>query len=294
VLLKQRKGLAELYNLFDLPTYCKDRLVLSKVDNVLYWYKKHKGVNWIKGQNFGDYLSLIIVGEIIRRNRIKVSKRKHGKLLAVGSILHFASNGDTIWGAGVNGKIPTSRYNFDSLDVRMVRGPLTKQFLENKEIIVKNSIFGDPALLLPTLFPKLKRKPEIGKITVIPNLNEYYLFKNSVNIKYNLVSPFTYWTRVLEEILSSELVLSSSLHGIIVSEAFGVPVRFVMPCGGETVFKYDDYYKGTGRNLVGVSETFETGIRVEMGLAMPEPIYDPQAILQVFPTDFFNKHERVI
>ena len=83
--------------------------------------------------NFGDYLSLLLVEKIVG-TPVKVHqnypKNNVKKLLAIGSILSFAKDNDLIWGCGINGKLPNkSDYSFSCLDVRAVRGPLTRQFL---------------------------------------------------------------------------------------------------------------------------------------------------------------------
>ena len=57
-------------------------------------------------------------------------------------------------------------------------------------------------------------------------------------------------------ILDSSFVISSSLHGIIISEAYGIPARIIRPDDFfadkfwqyEPLFKYEDYYYGTGRS----------------------------------------------
>lgn len=102
-----------------------------------------------------------------------------------------------------------------------------------------------------------------------------------------IVSPFTHWKTIVREILTSELVLSSSLHGIILSEAFGVPVRFVMPVGGETLFKYQDYFLGTGRYLDRQPDTFMNEITSQIGVMMPKPVFDSKTLLKKFPSDFY-------
>lgn len=253
----------------------------------LFWFKKHAGLKWVRGQNFGDYLSCIIVSETARKLGLKKMSLSEGqKLLAIGSILHFAQDGDIAWGTGVNGKIQAERHPFSSLDVRMVRGPKTRDFLKEKSISVGQT-FGDPALLLPTLFPEYKWRPEIGKITVIPNLNELDLCKTKVPANFRLVSPLTHWRKLVLDILSSELVLTSSLHGIIISETFGVPVRFVMPSGGESIFKYQDYYLGTGRYLDVQPSTFNETITSRIGVTMPKPTFNSELLLNAFPQDVF-------
>jgi pyruvyltransferase len=284
----------KLMRIIDLPLYARDWLLYRKTSEYLYWFKKNRSLNWLKGQNFGDYLSLVIVGEINRclnLNIVKKSKKSKKRLLAVGSVLHYAQNGDVIWGSGVNGKVDPELHQFSELDVRMVRGPLTKEFLEKRGLKVDN-IFGDPVLLLPTLFPELKRHPQKGKIIVLPNLNELKTCSRYDLSKFRLISPFMYWKKVVQEILSSELVLTTSLHGLVVSEAFGVPVRFVMPTGGETTFKYQDYIQGTGRTLEFQPSTFSDGINIDSGITLSEPIYEIKTILSAFPQDFFRDYSK--
>ena len=59
---------------------------------------------------------------------------------------------------------------------------------------------------------------------------------------------------MVEFLLGCELVVSSSLHGIIFAEAFGVPARWWAPPNGgaartERAFKYQDYYAGARPHL---------------------------------------------
>lgn len=57
------------------------------------------------------------------------------------------------------------------------------------------------------------------------------------------------WTEVVDAIRSSDVVLSSSLHGLIVAEAYGIPASWIRISdrlqGGS--FKFNDYYLATGR-----------------------------------------------
>lgn len=274
----------------DLPRYATDFLRYEGLSKHMFWFQKFKGRQWLYGQNFGDYLSFIIVGELLKQSGTfpLPAKRENGKLLALGSILHFAENDDVIWGTGVNGKIPDERFEFDSLDVRMVRGPLTRDFLLQRGIFVPSDVYGDPALLLPSLFPKLKAKPISGRITVLPNFNELEQIMPLVPQGFTLVSPIAYWKNVVREILRSELVLTSSLHGLIVSEVFGVPVRFVAPCGGETFFKYEDYLLGTGRSLNDKPASFLAGIDKNIGVTIPPPKINAEKMIELFPVNFFK------
>lgn len=267
--------------------FLKDRARYGSCSGALFWYQKYKGRDWFKGQNFGDYLSYVVVGEMLRRRKLKFSNSSK-RMLAIGSVIHFACNNDVIWGSGVNGKMPLHSHKYNKLDVRAVRGPLTGEFLQKKGIGF-NNVFGDPALLLPHLFPALKPRPQKGKIILLPNLNELETCMQNCPEHMQLVSPLGHWKNIVGAILSSELVLTSSLHGLLVSEIYGIPARFVLPSGGETLFKYEDYYLGTGRTLVPPSETFKDPIHEDMGRASQPFQFNPAPLMEAFPYDLFVK-----
>src|SRR5690606_10936289 len=164
----------------------------------------------------------------------------------------------------------------------------TRDFLMQREISVPDDVYGDPALLLPRLFPKLKAMAIPGKIVVLPNFNEFEEVKLHVPKDMDLISPVGYWKDIVRQILQSELVLTSSLHGLIIAEVFGVPVRLVAPCGGETLFKYEDYLEGTGRRLEVVPPTFLDGISEEDGVQFASPVTNPNAMFDKFPIDLIR------
>mgnify|MGYP000843946493 FL=1 len=227
--------------------------------------------------NFGDALSPKIVERIIKKTLIQ-NKKYTQQLLSLGSILHFAQDNDVIWGSGLNGKIPLKNHKFTNLDVRAVRGPLTRKFLISKGIKCPE-IYGDPALLMPLLFPELKVNPTMEYI-VIPNINEMDEFKSFPN----LVVPTEDCMAVVEKILKAKFVISGSLHGIIVAEAFGIPARLLRITQKENIFKYKDYYYGTGRKNFHVAYSLEEAIK--MG-GEPKPVIDLKLLLESFPHDKF-------
>lgn len=208
-----------------------------------YWREPH----WT---NFGDYLSLMLVERIVGEP-ISVYKKKkipEKKLLAIGSILSFANDEDIIWGSGVNGKRPfKEHYLFTKLDVRAVRGPLTQNFLYENFGIEAPSIYGDPALLIPYFFPEFERKenPQYPYL-IIPHYSDISFFPRSKGEDF-IIYPTDPWNDVIEKILDSEFVISSSLHGVILAEAFGIPARLLRVTEKEPLLKYQDYYYGTGR-----------------------------------------------
>lgn len=240
----------------------------------LFWWKPEKG------DNFGDALSPIIVERMMSKP-IQRSSSGEKKFLAIGSIIQFAEEGDVLWGTGIGGRDLAGPFKFKNLDVRAVRGPLTRQFLLDRGIACPE-IYGDPALLLPHLFPSFKRsaKPKYRYI-IIPHISEIEIYKTLFKNE-NLVFPTENWEEIVKKILDSQFVISSSLHGIVVSEAFGIPARLLKMNLRERPFKYEDYYLGTGRPHFRYAKSLQEAL--ELGGESP-PVIDLQKLINAFPYD---------
>lgn len=230
--------------------------------------------------NFGDLLGPVVVRGVASRLGLVEPIADSRTLFSIGSVLHHAASGDVVWGSGVNGKIRPESYSFDQLDVRAVRGPRTAEFLRNRGIAVP-SVYGDPGLLVPLVVPELVAAAEskIRRVTVIPNLNDVAAYRG---VEY--LDPRSPLEEVLRTIAQSELVVGSSLHGVIVAESLGVPARLVKS-SAEPSFKYDDYFLGTGRDGVTVASSVEEAVR--MGGA-DRISYDPNPLLNAFPRDLWT------
>jgi pyruvyltransferase len=222
-------------------------------------------------RNFGDLLGPVIVRELVAQLGLGGAVERR-RLLAVGSVLHFGRPGDVVWGAGRNAKAGAPP---DGLDVRAVRGPRTGA--DHPAAVVG----GDPALLLAGLRPDLLVHPTRRTgVAIVPNLNELA----SVTDRRGILSPRAPLARVLRTIARSTLVVGSSLHGVIVAEALGVPARAVRAVE-EPAFKYEDYYLATGRD----PDEVVAG-SVEEALARggaPAPRWDPEPLLTAFPADLW-------
>jgi pyruvyltransferase len=234
--------------------------------------------------NFGDLLGPIIVERMRRLAELPYKTSTARRLLSVGSVLHFAQDGDVIWGSGVNGKVPPDSHAFNSLDVRAVRGPLTRAFLQDRGIAVPE-IFGDPALLLPHVAPELltAAQHKRHKVTIVPNLQDLRLHR-LLRLHPNVLNPRSGLRHCLFRIVQSELVVGSSLHAIIVAEAFGIPAR-VVGSKVEHDFKYYDYYAGTGRSSYSAAPTIREAIKAG---GEPLPQLSVRSLLEAFPADLWK------
>lgn len=231
-------------------------------------------------ENFGDRLGPLVVGRLLRERGIRNRSRTGPRLFTVGSVLHFARTGDHVWGSGRNGKIEESRHRFGALHVTACRGPLTRRFLQERGIDAP-AIYGDPGLLVAELFPEWRPATDARVGTVyVPNLND-----TTVPPGLAVLSPRGEVGPIVERIASAELVIASSLHGVVIAEAFGVPARLVVP-ERESLFKYRDYFAGTGRPDEPFARSVEDALR--LGPA-PAPLFDREALVGAFPMSLWER-----
>lgn len=207
--------------------------------------------------NFGDMLSPRILEWMTGLRVTHVGRSARPKLLGLGSILDAARSGDTIWGTGVHpaffnsywrgGVIKTSRLRKGTrlsteLRVLCTRGPLTRDCLLQLGLDTPSAM-GDPALLLPLMHPGRHRpRHRLGFI------GHYADHSQELPAGVLHISPLNPWHQVISEILSCERVISSSLHGIISAEAYGVPCTWLRRRSREGIIKYLDYYLSTERS----------------------------------------------
>lgn len=265
------------------------RVLPSKGTCLFYWQPA-------QGNNFGDELSRHIVSRLLQSSlgsmeefhsciQHRCFKRR---LFAIGSILHECRSGDTIWGSGINGKIGSRNYSFAGVDFRAVRGPLTR------ELILKHGgecppVFGDPGLLVARVFPELTEiavQRDEQKVSFIPNFNDAVV-SDQQSIKdtnVNYVSPLSHWKDVVDEIRSSSFVVASSLHGIVLSDSFGVPCRPFFSLF-EAPFKFEDYFLATGRTRITYARSVEEAL--ELG-PIPAAKIDLDPLLDAFPAEIFR------
>lgn len=268
-----------LMTLFLLMTaFCPEKMQAAGLP--LYYFQHPRFVN------FGDYLSFLIVERIVGEEVrvVKGSKNfNEKKLLAIGSVLYFAREGDVVWGSGVKGNRLADNYKFKNLDVRAVRGPLTRQFLIDEFNINCPEIYGDPALLMPYFFPEYKRSknPSIPYL-IVSHYNDISFFPKLGDEA--IVYANDPWEEIIEKILEAELVISTSMHGIIVAEAFGIPARMLRVRESEPLYKFADYYLGTGRP----DFTYAASVQEALLLGGEAPcICDLEKLYQAFPFEFW-------
>ena len=238
----------------------------------LYWwtpnkYSKFTIIGRLNGEyyryanvpsNFGDELSHFIVSSVLNTKVVQASKSAKGKLLGIGSILHQAQDGDVVWGSGINGKYLDRRIVARDLKILSVRGPLTRAYLMECGYEVPE-IYGDPAVLTP-LYYQAKQFEEKLDYAYVPHFSELKgMDQDQMQYVINPTLPFN---EVVDKIVNTKKILSSSLHGIILAEAYGIPAILIRANENEPIFKYEDYYRGTGRTEVVFARSIEEGLNM--------------------------------
>ena len=240
--------------------------------------------------NFGDLLGPFVVRRIVERERLR---RGSGSLLSIGSVLHFARPGDTIWGTGANGKVGIGGVQHDRLSIRSVRGPRTRELLARHGTEVPE-VYGDPAMLLPDVMPGLRAlaRDKECKMLIVPNLHDMTLMRASVHSarldrSAQVLDPSSPLDEALRRIAQSEVVVSSSLHGQIVAEALGVPVAMVQP-SEESSLKYADHLESTGRSASVVHVSFDCSHSEALRHQVPPASWSGEGLLDAFPRDLWE------
>ncbi|MCI6187320.1 MAG: polysaccharide pyruvyl transferase family protein [Spirochaetia bacterium] len=242
---------------------------------------------WSEQPNVGDGLAPVIFDWMLARKNINRDNFK-GHILTVGSLVGMGAADSVVWGTGLMNSVNFMRLVKDRFfikyDIRAVRGPLTRDAFLSAGYSCPE-IYGDPAILLPFIY-KPKTTEKKYQISIINHhLNQGKSYPDVHEIDVNTYD----YKNFINEILSSEKIISSSLHGIIIAETYGVPAIFLNE--GESVFKqsmkYLDWYFSTNRYNVRMASSLEEALMMDP-MEIPELSKMQEALLDSFPYDIFK------
>lgn len=215
----------------------------------LYWHRG-PGRDDPNRQNFGDYLSPMIV-EAVSGKRVEYAPLPKADMMAIGTILakepkakYFGFKRRLhIWGSGCGQ--PEERFS-GRHHYHAVRGTQTLQRIQGRADSVT---LGDPGLLAEMLITRpASKKYRLGFIPHYVDQNLpltkalLYAFPD-----IHFINVYMPPKDVLHAIASCEFLISSSLHGLVVADAFGIPnVRTKLSSGIIDELKFDDYYSAFG------------------------------------------------
>lgn len=208
-------------------------------------------------RNWGDDINYFLLKRLFKRGIVcydysSIAHRTNkDNYLVVGSTLTLLCNSKTIvWGAGVID--PTTELPAKPRNVLAVRGPLTRKYLLVHGIECPE-VYGDPALLIPYIYnPQIDKKYKLG---IIPHYSDFdspilERLKKDPEVLFIKMEGYKNWTDVIDQILSCDQIASSSLHGLIISEAYKIPNLWIEIdgnlMGGH--FKFHDFFLSLGKD----------------------------------------------
>jgi len=226
-------------------------------------------VYFVFSKNFGDGMNWFVFKHFIPTNgphqnhhiifqqpRVTRQKETEPCLFGVGSIIGAIPHDkeyDVICGSGfISDKGPVEAVK----EIISVRGPRTRQRFLDAGIHCP-AIYGDLGLLMCRLAPPFASISKKYKVGLVPHYLDYKLPTVLNAISRNAGT----WTNIdilqadapynfLRELQECDLILSSSLHGIIIADSYGIPAHHIVlsdnVVGGE--FKFRDYYESVGRD----------------------------------------------
>ena len=197
-------------------------------------------------ENVGDLLNEYIIPRVSGKQIIKVSSSFGPHLRAIGSVIGSSSQHSYIWGSGsIDGKRPERI--LDKRKIFALRGEKTKNLIEKSFNMKLDGIpLGDPAILMPMFY----RSDEdcCYSVGIVPHFSDEARLKELVNglrlETVKIISVGQEPESFVSEILSCEYIISSSLHGLILADAYNIPNLWIKVSGNLLGgnFKFQDYY----------------------------------------------------
>lgn len=197
---------------------------------------------WRERKNFGDLLTKLLIKKFTGLNSTW-AKPEHAELVMVGSLIHHLPKDFHGVIAGSGKLFERTKMDFPNANILGVRGPLTAKDVK------KHVIWGDPGLLADELVGYQDKTTDIG---IVPHWSD-------TDLEHRTMFYGRKWTtkvirvdddplKVIRQIGSCRKIVSSSLHGIILADAFNIPRRIEIapnmlkdPYVEGGLFKWHDY-----------------------------------------------------
>ena len=195
--------------------------------------------------NFGDLITPYFLSKCCENYDFEFDDVDAPKVISCGSIMRLAHSKTFVYGSGIR----DCDQLVDKCRCLVVRGPRTRRRLMELGTFCP-PIYGDPGLLLPSYYnPSISKQYVLG---LIPHIIHYERIAHSyANIStvlvINLANPNV--ESVIDQILSCKSTISSSLHGLIVSDAYGIPNKWIeygVKVKGDGT-KFYDYFESVNR-----------------------------------------------
>lgn len=207
--------------------------------------------SWCMTPNVGDALTPWLIKKLGLYDSAWVSPGFNSEhYLVTGSVLNWSNEHSVVWGAGLASW--KDEVN-PGADIRAVRGPLSLMRARSCGWARKITppALGDPALLVPILLPKSVHS---GRCGIVPHYVDMARFNQTDMGNVDLIDPLLPVEEFCAKVSACSFILSSSLHGLIIADAYGIPnewAKFGDGIGGDSM-KYWDHFASVGRAAIDV------------------------------------------
>jgi|AntRauTorckE6833_2_1112554.scaffolds.fasta_scaffold00340_2 pyruvyltransferase len=204
---------------------------------------------WFPSDNWGDALSPHMVRFISGKNVVYSAPNKYeDKYSCIGSILSHSNDKTIVWGSGL---ISSNSNIISQPDIRAVRGPLTRDLIL-KQGYKCPEVYGDPALLMSHFYDvDIDKKFKVGILPHYVDKESYWVVKNKTEKDVLFIDIKGGLEKVINQVKSCDYIITSSLHGIICADTYGVKSIWIKISndieGGS--FKFNDYFLSIGQGI---------------------------------------------
>lgn len=302
-------------------------LVASTGSIPLSWVGKTAKQDYL---NLGDALSPVMVSFVSGLPVSHVAaKSSQTRLAAVGTIGHMFAGGDvSFWGTGTSPhlnpnkaaqeKIRYTQPRDTTINIYATRGPFTRNLLGPEA--TGPAIFGDPLWLLPRFHnPPVEKRYELGVILHLSELidRSYHAIPLPDHVRYRLSDSDAASVKLintvteptigalrdrLDEILACKRIVSTSLHGMVFAESYGIPCLYFSPRASKPGLgqvdltseegidlRFNDLYRGLGQSTLDVwyqprrQETDWEAVIRTIDQAWFSKTLNEEALIEAFP-----------
>jgi len=220
--------------------------------------------------NAGDFYSLWIAPMVAGRKPSLPSDPRTNKcsLSVVGSILEWGIR--YVWGPGFISS--TKKLAKETEKVFALRGPNSYKMAKSSPYAASQSVspvYGDPGLFMSWYYqPHNQTKsyslcliPHYSETRASPLVDILSQWEGVHQIDMKMDPIF----HIMDDIVKCEFVLSSSLHGIIFADSYGIPnahMNLTMRVTGGN-YKFDDYFEAVNRTRATLKLINRTSVKME-------------------------------
>lgn len=213
---------------------------------------------WTGRSNFGDLLTKLLLK---RFSGLVVEWAPFDKaqLIGVGSVLDVIPAQWSGIIAGAGRLFEDSHPDLSCAEIFGLRGPLSARGVPGDYVL------GDPGLLADELVDLPIRDVDLG---LVPHWSDTELEHRPEFLKYNplIIRVSDSPLEVIRSIGRCKKIVSSSLHGVVVADAFGIPRRIEMT----------DRFTYEGNDFKFRDYAASVGMKLEIGLTQLAPRYKVQ------------------